>query len=139
MHLLYIDDSFEKPYQIYSAIAVPASSWRKTFEAVRQWRQDIKKQYGILVQKELHATVFVSGRGRVGPRVVTKYERSQVFRSAFELLNGMPEVRIFNSCRTSNTDWAFERLITRIHKTMVTWDSHALLIWMKEKTQNSPV
>lgn len=128
MHLLYIDDSFEKPYQVYSAIAVPVSSWRSSFDAVKQWRQELKRKYGILVHKELHATVFVSGRGSLGPRIVTKYERSQIFRSAFELLNSMPEVRVFNSCRTSNPDWAFERLITRVHKTMVTWDSHAFLI-----------
>jgi hypothetical protein len=31
MHLIYIDDSFEKPRQIYSAIAVPAGQWRAFF------------------------------------------------------------------------------------------------------------
>ncbi len=44
------------------------------------------------------------------------------------MLNGMPGVRVFSSCRSANIEWAFERLLTRIHKTMRAWDSHALLI-----------
>lgn len=128
MHLIYIDDSFEAPYQVYSAIAVPASSWRDTFSKVREWRRGLKKEHGIFIHKEFHATEFVAGRGRLGPQIVSKYHRAQIFRSAFDLLNGIDTVRIFNSCRTSNQDWAFERLITRIQKTMQTWDSHALLI-----------
>lgn len=44
------------------------------------------------------------------------------------LLNGMDGLKIFNVCHTQRPEWARERLITRIHKTMETWDSHAILI-----------
>jgi len=128
MHLLYIDDSYEDPVQTYAAIAIPASSWKATFARVKTWRRELKEQYGILVTREFHATEFVGGRGRLGPDIVSKYHRSLIFRNAFELMNSLDGVRVFSSCRTSRPEWAFERLITRVQKTMETWDSHAVII-----------
>jgi hypothetical protein len=128
MHLIYVDDSYEKPCQVYAAIAVPAAQWRATFLSVVNWRRRLKLSDGILTTKEFHATDFVAGRGRIGPSVVTKSRRCAIFREAFELMNGIEGLRVFSSCRKVNRDWAFERLITRIHKTMETWDSHAMLI-----------
>jgi len=128
MHLVYIDDSYEHPYQIYSAIAVPANRWREFFERIKVWRRELNDSDGILITKEFHATEFCGGRGRLGPQVVGKYRRSRIFLEALELLNGMEGLRIFNVCRTSRPEWALERLMTRIHKTMETWDSYATLI-----------
>jgi hypothetical protein len=123
-----MDDSYEHPYQLYSAVAVPAHRWREYFERVKAWRRALNQSDGILITKEFHATEFVGGRGRLGPNVVGKYRRSRIFLEAMELLNGMEDLRIFNVCRTSKPEWALERLITRIHKTMETWDSYATLI-----------
>lgn len=128
MHLVYIDDSYEKPRQIYSAIAVPSERWRDHFERLKEWRRALNRTDGILITKEFHATEFVAGRGRLGPRVIGKYRRSQIFAEAMRLLNGMEGVRVFNVCRSTNPEWALERLLTRIHRTMVEWDSHATLI-----------
>lgn len=128
MHLIYIDDSFENPVQTYAAIAIPEAAWRPCFNALIEWRRALKRSDGILVRKEFHATKFVAGRGNLGPQVVTKYRRSRIFREAFSLLNEMEGLRVFSSCRSSNRDWTFERLITRIQRTMDTWDSRALLI-----------
>jgi hypothetical protein len=128
MHLIYIDDSWERPTQTYAAIAVAASSWRASFNEILTWRRHLKASDGIFIRREFHATEFVAGRGRIGLEVVTKYRRCQIFREAFSLLNGLHGVKVFTSCRTSRPEWAFERLLTRIHKTMETWDSHAILI-----------
>jgi len=128
MHLIYIDDSYENPVQTYAAIAVPASVWRASFTALVDWRRALKRSDGILVTREFHATDFVAGRGRLGPNIVPKGRRCAIFREAFALLNQMPGVRVFSACRTSRPEWAFERLITRIHTTMETWDSHAVLV-----------
>jgi hypothetical protein len=128
MHLIYIDDSYEDPVQTYSAIAIPAARWRETFKSVLQWRRELKRTDGMFTTKEFHATEFVAGRGRLAPDIITKYRRSQIFRDSFRLLNELDGLRVFSSCRTTNPNWAFERLLTRIHKTMVTWDSHAILI-----------
>jgi hypothetical protein len=104
MHLIYIDDSYEKPTQTYAAIAVPATEWREYFTRILHWRRALKRQDGILVYREFHATEFVVGRGRLGPNIVTKYRRSVIFRGAFQLLNGMDQLRIFTSCRKSNPE-----------------------------------
>lgn len=128
MHLIYIDDSYDHPRQVYSAIAVPAHLWRTFFDRIKEWRRALNQSDGILITKEFHATEFVAGRGRLGPQVVGKYRRSRIFRDAMALLNDMEGLKIFNVCRTSKPEWALERLITRIHKTMETWDSYAMLI-----------
>lgn len=128
MHLVYIDDSYERPTQTYAAVAVAASSWRASFGRLLNWRRELKRTDGIFVRKEFHATEFVAGRGNIGDRIVTKYRRSQIFREAFTVLNGMQGLKVFTSCRTTKPEWAFERLVTRIHKTMEAWDSHAILI-----------
>src|SRR5690348_16858513 len=87
MHLVYIDDSYEKPVITYAAIAVPAAKWRETFTGIKQWRQALKQSDGILVTREFHATEFIGGRGQLGPRIVTKHRRSQIFFAALRLLN----------------------------------------------------
>lgn len=133
MHLVYVDDSYEKPAQIYSAIAVPANQWRVYFSRLKEWRRQLKETDGILVTKEFHATDFAAGRGRLGPQIVGKYRRSRIFREALSLLNGMEGLRIFNVIRNDHPEWALERLLTRIHKTMETWGSHALMIFDEGK------
>ena len=135
MHLIYIDDSYERPYQIYSAIAVPAASWNTCFEAIKAWRRGLKQSDGILVTREFHATEFCGGRGKLGDRVVGKYRRSRIFREAMRLTNGLPGVRVFSVCHTQNRTWALERLITRINKTLGEWDSHAVLMFDEGKEQ----
>ena len=128
MHLIYIDDSYERPHQIYSAIAIPAHRWKQYFDRVKEWRRALNASDGIIVTKEFHATEFVAGRGRLGGQVVGKYRRSRIFREAMELLNGMEDVKIFNVCHAARQEWALERLVTRIQRTMETWDSYATLI-----------
>lgn len=128
MHLIYIDDSYEKPCITFSAVAIPANRWLDIFTSLKSWRHSLKESDGILVTREFHATEFVSGHGRLGPRVVTKHRRSQIFFEALRFFNQQKGLRVFNVCRTHHTDWAFERLLNRIDRTMREWDSHALLI-----------
>lgn len=127
MYLIYIDDSYEKPTITFSAIAIHADHWRNCFDKLKAWRHSLKQSDGILVSKEFHATDFVSGHGRLGPQIVTKFRRSQIFYSSFQMLNKM-NVRIFNACLKSHQDWAFERLLNRINRTMEAWNNHAMLL-----------
>lgn len=129
MHLIYIDDSYDHTTRTYvfSAIAVPESEWANLFDAIRQWRRELRGSDGIYVTKELHAWKFVTGRGRVAPGMVTKWRRCQIFKEGLQLLAKQPNIRIFNSCRTPQR-WAFERLLNRINRTMQEGGSYALLI-----------
>ena len=133
MHLVYIDDSYEKPYQIYAAIAVPATRWAAVFTEIKEWRRALKKTDGILITKEFHATEFCAGRGRLGPYTIGKYRRAQIFNDALKLLDGLEGVKVFTVCHAQNREWALERLLTRMNKTLGRWDSHATLFFDEGK------
>lgn len=129
MHLIYIDDSRDEGLCVFSALAIPAASWRECFEMVREFRRKLKKSDGIYVYKEFHAWKFVSGRGQIADRVVPKGRRCQIFREALKLVTDLPGARLFNAVFGAKEDErAFERMMNRINRTMIAWDSHAMLI-----------
>jgi len=129
MHLIYIDDARDEELCVFSALAIPAPSWRACFQMVREFRRALKKSDGIYVYKELHGWKFVSGRGKIADRVVPKGRRCQIFRDALDLLTELPGARLFNGVFGAKQDeLAFERLMNRINRTMTAWDSQAMLI-----------
>ena len=85
MHLVYIDDSRDESACVFSALVIPAERWRESFEALRTFRRGLKQSDGIFVRRELRAWKFVSGRGRVSDRVVTKYRRAEIFKDVLRL------------------------------------------------------
>ena len=97
MHFVYIDDSGDETTRCFSALVVHETVWKSTHAAVKQHRRALKVSDGMLVTKELHATDFVAGRGRIGFRVVPKGRRCQIFRETLELLAGLPNVHLFNA------------------------------------------
>ncbi|HUT36733.1 MAG TPA: DUF3800 domain-containing protein [Planctomycetota bacterium] len=129
MHLIYLDDSRDEELCVFSALAVPEDQWREAFSGVRQFRRALKQTDGILVHAEFHAWKFVSGRGCLGPRVVPKGRRCQIFRDALAMVAGLPGVRLFNAVFPArDEERTFERLLNRINRTMVAWGSRAILI-----------
>jgi hypothetical protein len=80
VHLSYIDDSRDEAACVFSALIIPAPRWRESFESLRAFLRGPKQSDGIVVRKELHDWKFVSGRGRVSDRIVTKYRRSEISR-----------------------------------------------------------
>jgi hypothetical protein len=127
LYIFYIDDSSEMHSYAFCAIGVPAQSWRETFKAIKTWRQQLKASDGIFMRKEFHATEFVAGRGEISTRIVPKGRRCQIFRDGLGLLSSMQHLLLF-SVVMSRQEWAFERLLNRIDRTMVAKGSHALLI-----------
>lgn len=129
MHLVYLDDSHDQDTRVttFSAVAIPATRWAETFDAIRSWRQELRDSDGIFITKELHATDFVAGRGRIAPKIVPKGRRCQIFRDGLATFAGLPDVQVFNAARRG-AQWGFERLLNRLNRTMQAWDSHVLLI-----------
>ena len=88
-------------------------------------RTRIKTYYGIFLRTELHATDFVHGRGKIGNRDVTKWERGRIFCDTLGLVARLPGVMLFNVCLPNkgigDTQMvAWDRLINRIERTMRT-------------------
>lgn len=129
MFFVYIDDSGDEHIRCFSALVIHESAWKASHAAVKQHRRDLKKSDAMLVTKELHATDFVAGRGRVGTQVVTKWRRCEIFRETLAIVARLPNVRLFNAISASgNEKLLFERLVNRINRTMAEWKSHALIV-----------
>ncbi|HUJ09560.1 MAG TPA: hypothetical protein VL171_05990 [Verrucomicrobiae bacterium] len=86
MHLIYIEDSGDEQLAIFSALAIPVEQWRDCFTRIKEFRRNLKQAYGIYVYKELHAWKFVSGRGQIADRVVTKSQRAATHTHTENLL-----------------------------------------------------
>ncbi len=128
-HLIYIDDSRDERLCAFSALAVPVEGWFETFQRVKEHRRDLKESDGIYPYKELHAWKFVSGRGQISDRRISKSRRCAIFKDALRLTASLPEAGLFNAVFPARQEErAFERLLNRINRTMMAWDSHAILI-----------
>lgn len=129
MHFVYIDDSGDEKIRAYSAIAIPATDWKKSLATIKQYRRDLKKSYTILVTKELHATDFVGGRGRIATKVIPKGLRCHLFRETLKLVASLPGVRLFNAISPKASErLIFERLMNRININMSKSGSNAVII-----------
>lgn len=128
MHLLYVDDSSDGTANVFVAIAIPARNWNEVFQATKDWRRRLNQEHKILLRKELHATKFVAGKGRLGPQVIKKGTRSRIFTDSFHLIESMPDVRVFGVCHVGGQFRAFERLLNRVNRTLQAWDSYGFLI-----------
>ncbi len=97
--------------------------------AIRQHRRKMKQTDGILITKELDATEFVSGRGRLGPQDVHKGRRCELFNETLAMVAAIPKIRIFNAIGARSRETTlFERMMNRIHRTMETWNNRALIV-----------
>lgn len=132
MYLIYIDDSTDRPTNVFSAIAIPHQSWNDCFDYIKSWRRHLKSVHGIPLDYELHATQFLSGRGSNGALAsLSRHQRSQIFHKTFQVVEYMDRfgAKVFNVCNTDDDQFrAFERLLNRINRTMRAWDSYAHLI-----------
>lgn len=132
MHLIYIDDSTERPTNIFSALAIPHRNWNECFSYLKEWRAHLKATHNIPMNFELHATNFLSGRGSNGAlSFVSRHTRAQIFHKSFEVVEYMQMygALVFNVCNADDNQFrAFERLLNRINRTMKAKDSFAHLI-----------
>lgn len=133
MHFLYIDDSTERPVNIFSAVCVPCEQWHEVFLVIKNWRKHLLKVHGIPTNYELHAQQFLSGRGAAGAlNSISRHTRAQIFHKSFKMLNYLNQnhgVTVFNVCNSDDDQYrAFERLLNRIDRTMVARKSFAHLI-----------
>lgn len=112
-------------------LAVRHSEWRESFNLVREHRKQLKRDYGIFLRKEIHATDFVAGRGRISEREIGKWQRSRLFLGLLQLVARLPKVLCFNVCLdvSQHADpemTAWDRIINRIERTMLEFENREL-------------
>jgi hypothetical protein len=134
LHIVYVDDSRDEAACVFSALYVPAETWREAFDRVKEFRRALKRSDGIYVYKELHAWKFISGRGRVGERIVPKARRREICIESLRLTASLPGVKLFNAVFGPRDDVrAFERLLNRINRTL----SASRLVELRGPTRES--
>jgi hypothetical protein len=89
----------------------------------------LKKQYGIFVTEELHATAFVAGRGRIFTKTVAKGTRCRLLRETLAFVAQFRRVRLCNAIAPkANEGLIFERLMNHINTNMRKSGSNAQII-----------
>ncbi|HEY1170856.1 MAG TPA: DUF3800 domain-containing protein [Verrucomicrobiae bacterium] len=127
VRLIYIDESYDASKFCLSAIVIRHSEWNTCFELVLEHRRKLKRDYGIFLRKEIHATEFVAGRGKISDRLIGKWERSRIFLGLLELTASLPKVLCFNVCLDSTNHEdpqmaAWDRLLNRIERTLLEFE-----------------
>jgi hypothetical protein len=123
VRFFYVDESFDNEKFCMTAIAIPHSRWKESFDEIKAYRMRLKEEHGIFLRTELHATNFVRGSGHIGNQVITKWQRSRIFLENLRLVARLPGVMLFNiglpNKGISETQMqAWDRLTNRIERTM---------------------
>ena len=96
--IAYLDESYDDLMFVMSALVIPVHAWREGFGRLREYRKHLKASYGIFTSKELHATEFVAGRGRIAPKVVPKGLRAFLFRQTIQVIATLPGAAVISGC-----------------------------------------
>lgn len=131
----YIDESYDHDRFAISALIIPTHTWRSNFEKLQSYRRHLKSTFGIFTSKEFHATDFVSGRGRIAPNTVTKWQRSEIFKESMSVFSSLDGAGIISGIwsregRSLNEIHvhAFSRIQERLQRRSVALDSQMLVI-----------
>lgn len=129
MRFIYVDESHDEHLYVLSALALPADRWNQALDQVIEFRRGLKRSDGIYLSAELHAWKFVSGRGNIADKIVTKFRRCEIFAEILKFMTTLPGVQLFNAALpVKQADWAFERLINRINRALQDWQTYGILI-----------
>lgn len=105
MWFAYLDESKQdNRICVYSALVVDGNAWNEVFAAVKALRRELRDRHGIFINKELHASKFAAGKGRIAPRPIDEHENEFI---------------------------AFERLMNRMNRTAQA-RGHSLLLFCDE-------
>lgn len=117
MWFAYIDESNDPgKFYAYTALITTGDRWLSTFQKVKSFREQLRREHGVYMKYELHAWKFVPGRGRPSNRVILKPERAEIFRKTLRFVAECRSFVVVSSCST-NPRYALERLVTRLNNT----------------------
>ena len=68
----YVDESWDQERFCLTAISIRHSDWHDCTALIQEHRKHLQKDFEMYTRKEIHARDLVSGRGRVGTKVINK-------------------------------------------------------------------
>lgn len=119
--IYYIDESYDSAKFCLTAMGLKAATWRTAFDAVREYRKQLKESDHVWLRTEIHARELTRGRGQLGPEIVGKWRRSRIFFELLELAAPLPDVHLVNICldtsgRSDPQLDAWDRLLNRLNR-----------------------
>jgi hypothetical protein len=116
--VVYLDESMQGTMVVTAAILIPASVWNKALDHQVATRKLLRHARGVFVSKEIHASEFVSGRGRYSKFGESKADRADIFKTLLDRHALIPGMRLFCVvCENKKQqNWGFERLLNRIQR-----------------------
>ena len=132
--IAYIDESYDEQAFAMSALIIPAHAWLDAFKRLQAYRRHLKQTYGIFTSKELHATEFVAGRGRIAPTPVPKGLRAFLFLQSLQVIASLPGAAVISGCwprpglsQNEVHAKAFARIQERLQRRSVAIDGQTLV------------
>lgn len=116
--IVYLDESMQENMVVIAAIAIPVSRWNEALDYQVATRRLLRHDRGIFVSKEIHASEFISGRGRYSKFGESKSDRAEMFKLILERNASIPGMRLFSvvCANKKQHDWGFERLLNRLQR-----------------------
>lgn len=140
LHFIYLDETGDEQSVGYSALAVPVDNHSAVLKLLKEFRHRLRDSDGIYTTRELHAAIFTSGRGRLGSgKGINQRRRCQIFDDALQVISTLPDVHLLNAFRKgTNKDKIplLERLLNRVHKSLESWGSSAILFFDEGDARN---
>lgn len=132
MELCYIDESYDANRFAMSAVIVPDHAWADCFQTIKSFRKGLKISDGVFVNKELHSTDFVAGRGQIAPGVISKHRRCEIFREVLDMVADLPGCALMNGCWEGAKPHdahriALDRIVNRLQRRCVEGDDQVIL------------
>jgi len=128
LYIAYADESHDDAKFCLSAMVVRHRDWREALNIAKAHRQFLKDTYGVKLRGELHTKDLVKGKGRsFATRLISRWERSQIFLSMLRTVAAMPGVLLFNIVleKAGHRDahlTAWDRLFNRLERSARAWE-----------------
>ncbi|MEU1804764.1 hypothetical protein [Streptomyces sp. NPDC019937] len=119
---------------LYAALGVPAEQAPEVLRAWRELRNQWHSEYGVPTDFELHATNFLSGRGRPGGLNPTKIDRYRMAQAALDLIGAQASLSIVTVYTEEPAHWgrakrqAYEGLLRRLDRRLDETGERAALV-----------
>lgn len=138
MHFVYIDDSGDGIVACFSSLIIPADQWRATLNHLLNSRRQMKWSDGVYIKKELHATDWNSGKGRLARHPITKVRRVELYNDFLTAVSTIPSAQLINACvPLTDKNRAFEWMLNRIETNMRKAGSRCVIFCDEGKNYDS--
>ena len=131
MHVCYIGRFWETKdaRAFFRSSSFAVEHWKAGFAALQEFRRKLRESDGVYVRKELHATKFLTGHGRVSEKHLPLERRVEIYLECLDVISRLPEVHLFNAIDIPESEnFLFERLLNRLNRAMKDGGRRAIIV-----------